>query len=116
MRPSSWATTRVEESTDSSPTYVPELRLRVDGELISESHGRAWASGVPLLGIAGNDLHQQTLGSLSETPFLVTQKSIGRSGMSPVWDEPEDGRTALREFAERCPPTRGVCTDSPPAE
>jgi D-aminopeptidase len=51
-----------------SHTYVPGLRLRVDGELISESHGRAWASGVPLLGITGSDLHQQTLGSLSQTP------------------------------------------------
>ena len=85
-----------------SHTYVPGLRLRADGELISESHGRAWASGVPLLGITGNDLHQETLGSLSETPFLVTQTSIGRSGMRPVWDEPEDGRAALREFAEHC--------------
>jgi D-aminopeptidase len=85
-----------------SHTYVPGLRLRVDGELISESHGRVWASGVPLLGIAGNDLQQETLGSLSQTPFLVTQKSIGRSGMRPIWDNPEDGRTALREFAERC--------------
>jgi D-aminopeptidase len=85
-----------------SHTLVPGLRFRVDGELISESHQRAWASGVPLLGIAGNDLHQQTLGSLSEVPFLVTQKSIGRSGMSPIWDEAEDGRAALREFAERC--------------
>jgi len=85
-----------------SHTYVPELRLRADGELISESHGRAWASGLPLLGIAGNDLHRQTLGSLSETPFLVTQRSIGRSGMSPIWDAPEEGHAALREFAERC--------------
>jgi len=34
-----------------SHTYVPGLRLRAGGELISESHGRAWASGLPLLGI-----------------------------------------------------------------
>jgi D-aminopeptidase len=85
-----------------SHTYVPGLRFRVDGEVISESHGRAWASGVPLLGITGNDLHQQTLGSLSRTPFLVTQTSLARSAMRPVWDEPEDGRAAIREFAERC--------------
>jgi D-aminopeptidase len=84
-----------------SHTYVPGLRLRAGGELISESHGRAWASGVPLLGITGNDLHQQTLGSLSETPFLVVQKSLGRSAMQPVWDL-EDGLVAIREFAERC--------------
>jgi D-amino peptidase len=85
-----------------SHTYVPGLRLRVDGELISESHGRVWASGVPLLGITGNDLHEQTLGSLSGTPFLVTQTSQGRSAMSPVWDDPADGRAAIRDFAERC--------------
>lgn len=85
-----------------SHTYVAGLRLRAGGELISESHGRVWASGLPLLGITGNDLLQETLGSLSETPFLVTQRSIGRDGMSPIWAEPEDGRTALREFAERC--------------
>ena len=42
-----------------SHTYVPGLRLRAGGELISESHGRAWASGLPLLGITGNDLHQR---------------------------------------------------------
>jgi D-aminopeptidase len=85
-----------------SHTMVPGLRLRADGELISESHCRIWASGVPLLGITGNDLHQQTLGSLSGTPFLVTQKSLGRSAMSPVWEEPEDGRAAIHDFAERC--------------
>ena len=95
-----------------SHTYVPGLRLRVDGELISESHGRAWASGVPLLGITGNDLHQQTIGSLSDTPYLVVQKSLGRSAMQPIWNV-EEGLEAIREFAERCmrdaasaPPTR----------
>ena len=84
-----------------SHTYVPGLRLRAGGELMSESHGRAWASGVPLLGITGNDVHQRTLGSLSETPFLVVQRSLGRSAMQPVWDV-EDGLAAIREFAERC--------------
>ncbi len=39
-----------------SHTYMPGLRLRVAGELISESHCRAWAAEVPLLGIVGNDL------------------------------------------------------------
>ena len=84
-----------------SHTYVPGLRLRVDGELISESHGRAWASGLPLLGIVGNDLHQQTIGSLSDTPYLVVQWSLDRSAMEPLWDV-EDGLQAIREFAERC--------------
>lgn len=84
-----------------SHTYLPGLRLRFDGELISESHGRAWASGVPLLGITGNDLHQQTIGSLSDTPYLVVQKSLGRSATEPLWNVVES-LEAIREFAERC--------------
>src|SRR5512146_1852183 len=84
-----------------SHTYVPGLRFRVGSELISESHGRAWASGVPLLGIIGNDLHQQTIGSLSEIPYLVVQKSCGRAAMEPLWNV-EEGQEAIREFAERC--------------
>lgn len=56
-------------------TYVPELVLHVDGEPISESHGRAWAAGVPLLGICGNDVHGRTLGSLDGVPYLVTQRT-----------------------------------------
>lgn len=85
-----------------SHTYLPGLRLRVGGEMISESHGRAWASAVPLLGITGNDVHEQTLGSLSGTPFLVTQETVSRAEMRPVWDEPEEGFAAIRAFAERC--------------
>jgi D-aminopeptidase len=83
-----------------SHTYLPGLRLRVDGELVSESHGRAWASAVPLLGITGNDLHRETIGSLSDTPYLVVQRSLGRSAMQPLWDV-EEGLAAIREFAER---------------
>jgi D-aminopeptidase len=84
-----------------SHTYLPGLRLRVDGELISESHGRAWASGLPLLGITGNDLHSETLGSLSETPFLVVQRSLGRDAVEPLFKE-EEGLDAIRAFAEQC--------------
>lgn len=83
-----------------SHTYLPGLRLRVDGELVSESHGRAWASALPLLGITGNDLHRDTIGSLSGTPYLVVQRSLGRSAMQPLWDV-EEGLAAIREFAER---------------
>jgi hypothetical protein len=83
-----------------SHTYLPGLRLRVGSELISESHGRAWAAEVPLLGIVGNDLHQQTLGSLERTPYLVVQESVGRDVMRPVFADPQDGLEAIRSFAE----------------
>ena len=83
-----------------SHTYVPGLRLRVGGELISESHVRVWAAEVPVLGIVGNDLHQQTLGSLEGTPYLVVQESIGRDAMRPVFADPQDGLEAIRAFAQ----------------
>lgn len=83
-----------------SHTYVPGLRLRVGGELISESHGRIWAADVPLLGIVGNDLHERTLGSLAGTPYLVVQESSGRSSCRPVYADPEESAAAIRSFAE----------------
>jgi D-amino peptidase len=84
-----------------SHTLVPGLRFRVDGELISESHQRAWAAEVPLLGITGNDLHRDTLGSLSDTPFLAVQRTVSRSRVEPAFGE-EEGLDAIREFAEHC--------------
>jgi D-aminopeptidase len=85
-----------------SHTFVPGLRLRVGDELISESHVMVWASEVPLLGIVGNDLHRETLGSLEGTPYLVVQESVGRDAMRPVFTAPEDGLDAIRSFAHAC--------------
>ena len=80
-----------------SHTYALDLRLRCGDELISESHGRAWAARTRLIGITGNDLHEQTLGSLSETPFLVVQRSKAHDAAEPVAD-----LDAVREFARTC--------------
>ena len=80
-----------------SHTYVPGLRLRCGDELISESHGRAWAARTRLIGITGNDLHEQTLGSLAGTPFLVVQRSAGRGAAEPIAE-----LDAIRDFARTC--------------
>ena len=85
-----------------SHTYVPGLRFRVGGELISESHGRAWAAGVPLIGITGNDTHRDTLGSLADTPYLVVQETLGRGSARPVVADRDEGLGAIRAFAARC--------------
>jgi D-amino peptidase len=85
-----------------SHTYVPGLCLRLGDELISESHGRAWAAEVPLLGIVGSDAHLRTLGSLAGTPFLVVQETAARVSMKPAYQDPEHGLHAIRTFAERC--------------
>jgi D-aminopeptidase len=85
-----------------SHTYVPGARLRVDGELLSESHVDAWTFDAPLLGIAGNEDHQRLLGSLASTPFLVVQHSRGRGAADPVHATCEASETAVRTFSERC--------------
>ena len=85
-----------------SHTYVPGLRFRVGDELISESHGRAWAAGVPLIGITGNDTHRDTLGSLADTPYLVVQETLGRGSARPVFADRDEGLGAIRAFAARC--------------
>jgi hypothetical protein len=89
-----------------SHTYGLDLRLRCGDELISESHGRAWAAQTRLIGITGNDLHEQTLGSLSGTPFLVVQRSFRHGAAEPVV-----GLDAVREFARTCAENAG---DVPP--
>jgi D-amino peptidase len=85
-----------------SHTYGLDLRLRYGDELISESHGRAWAARTRLIGITGNDMHEQTLGSLAGTPFLVVQRSAGHKAA-----EPTAGLDAIREFARTCAENAG---------
>lgn len=91
-------------------TYVGGLRLRAAGELISESHGRAWASGVPLLGIIGNDTHAESLGSLDGVPYLVVQETINRGHASAAFDSQAESGEAIMEFAER---VMRDCRDAP---
>jgi D-aminopeptidase len=80
-------------------TYVPELRLRVDGEPMGEWHGRAWAADMPLLGITGHAALQRTLGSLVGTPFLVVQDSDGVSEGTPTLGDAACSAEAIRDFA-----------------
>jgi D-amino peptidase len=79
-------------------TYVPGLRLRAGDELVSESHGRAWAARVPLIGIVGNDTHSRTLGSLADTPYLVVQRTVRGDLAEPVYAV-DEGLDAIRAFA-----------------
>jgi hypothetical protein len=79
------------------------LVLHVDGEPISESHGRAWAAGVPLLGICGNEVHGRTLGSLDGVPYLVTQRTS-----SPVDARPAATLDEIERFAEGVARAGGV--------
>lgn len=82
-----------------SHTYVPGLRLRVGDELISESHGRIWAARVPLLGIVGNDVHQRTLGSLADVPYLAVQRTDSMAAMQPIFEDQASADEAISAFA-----------------
>src|SRR6266702_2890879 len=75
-----------------SHTYVAGLRLRVDGELIGESHGRAWVARLPLLGIVRNNAHERTLGSLGEAPFLAGQRTRASAEVEPVFADERSRR------------------------
>ena len=91
-----------------SHTYVPWLRLRVDGELISESHGRAWAAAVPLLGITGNEAHLRTLGSLSGVPYLVVQHTSSVEEVEPAFPDADAAAAAIAAFAAQSLEAGGV--------
>jgi hypothetical protein len=80
-------------------TYVPGLRLWLDGEEISESHGRAWAARAPLLGIVGHSNHGRTLGSLADTPFLAVQRGEDPHHAEPVFIHQSESAAAIRSFA-----------------
>lgn len=84
-----------------SHTYVPGLWLRVDGELIGESHGRAWAARMPLLGIVGNEAHERTLGSLGDVPFLVVQRTSSQTEVQPAFADDEEAAASIEAFASR---------------
>ena len=84
-------------------TFAPDLVVHVDGEPISESHGRAWAADVPLLGICGNDVHARTLGSLDGVPYLVTQHT-----WSTVDARPAASLDEIERFAEDVARAGGV--------
>lgn len=83
-------------------TYVPNVRLWVDGVEIGEAHGRAWAANVPILGITGHAALRPTLGVLSDAPFLVVQTGDHRLQATPVFDDVLESAQAIRSFARNC--------------
>ncbi len=80
-------------------TYIPGLRLWMDDEEISESHGRVWAAQTPLLGITGHANHGNNLGSLDDVPFLTVQRGIDSHHPEPVFIDPAESAEAIRSFA-----------------
>ena len=80
-------------------TYIPGLRLWVDDEEISESHGRVWAARAALLGITGHSNHGRNLGSLDAVPFLAVQEGDDPHHPRPVFNDPQESAEAIWSFA-----------------
>lgn len=82
-----------------SHTMLPGLRLRLGGELLSESRWWAWTGDVPVLGIVGSAALGSERGSLSDVPFLAVQTSQDRRSARPIFANPEETASAIRAFA-----------------
>jgi D-amino peptidase len=97
-----------------SHTHVPDLRLRVDGELVGENHTTAWSLGLPLLGIVGNDANGRTLGSLSGVPYLAVQRTRASwVEVEPVYPDQSASDAAIATFAEAVARNGGVAVPAP---
>jgi D-amino peptidase len=87
----------------SSHTMVPYFAATFDGHPITESHFEAYRSGVPLLGITGDEsLEGQIDQGLAGTPYLVVKHSRGRKEAVPAHPAPEASAAAIRDFAREC--------------
>ena len=82
-----------------SHTILPGLRLRSDGELLSESHWWAWTGNVPLLGMVGAEALGDERGSLGDVPFLAVQRSTGRAHAEAIFGSPPETAAAIERFA-----------------
>jgi D-amino peptidase len=97
-----------------SHTHVPDLRLRVDGELVGENHTTAWSLGLPLLGIVGNDANGRTLGSLSAVPYLAVQRTRASwVEVEPVYPDQSASDAAIAAFAEAVAGNGGLAVPPP---
>ena len=82
-----------------SHTILPGLRLRHDGELLSESHWWAWTGNVPVLGMVGSEALGEERGSLGDVPFLAVQRGTGRSTAEAIFPSPAETAAAIEAFA-----------------
>lgn len=101
-----------------SHTVLPGLRLRLDGELLSESDWWAFTGNVPLLGMVGSEALGADRRFLSDVPFLTVQRTVDRSHALPVMG-PEETAESIEAFAVtavRAANERRVTTPSGPIE
>jgi D-aminopeptidase len=82
-----------------SHTLLPGLRLRLNGELLSESHWWALTGATPVLGIVGSEALGADRGFLSDVPFLPVQGGDDRLTPRPLFATEAESSAAIRDFA-----------------
>jgi D-amino peptidase len=86
-----------------SHTFVPYFAAAFDGQPITETHWEAYRSGVPLLGVTGDEsLAEQIDQGIAGTPYLVVKHSRGRGESVPAYPTAEESLAAIRGFARAC--------------
>jgi hypothetical protein len=96
-----------------SHTHLPQFRMALDGELITECHEFAWDRGLPLIGVTGDAALERELdGSLDGTPFLAVKHSTSRTATTPD----SGGTEALHAFARQCALDWKECPSARPPE
>ncbi len=82
-----------------SHTNGLDMRVSVDGKPVTEVHVNAWRSGLPLLGVTGDEaLGRQLDGAVEGTPFLAVKKAENRREATPLYS-PEESFAAIQAFA-----------------
>jgi len=82
-----------------SHTICPGIRLRLDGELLSESHEWAYTAQIPVLGIIGSDALERERGSLANVPFLAVQRTTSHVSAEPAMGSQRETEAAISDFA-----------------
>jgi D-aminopeptidase len=84
-------------------TNTPNLRVALDGMLLTESHLEAWDAAVPVLGIVGDAaLGRQLTGILEDTPFLAVKRGLTHWQTTPIYPNEVASNAAIHAFATRC--------------
>ena len=86
-----------------SHTFVPYLRVAINGNLVTECHVWALRSGLPVIGVTGEEaLGRELDGVLEGTPFLGVKTSLSRGEASPDQSSPQSSGEAIAKFARSC--------------
>lgn len=85
-----------------SHTCGLNVRVAVDGKPVTEVHINGWRTGLPIIGVTGDEaLAEQLDGDLEGVPFLPVKRADNRATAEPLYSA-EEGEAAIKAFATWC--------------